>query len=62
MSVPISATLTQTHVLLKEKWFAQGLRVSGKTQGGCFGNLHLYMCKIAKVCAALKKKFAPYTL
>lgn len=62
MSVPISATLTQTHLPLKEKWFAQGLRVSGKTQAGCFGNLHLYMCKIAKVCTALKKKFAPYTL
>lgn len=49
MSVPLSATLTQTHLLLKEKWFAQGLRVSGKTQVGCFGNLHLYMCRIASV-------------
>lgn len=62
MSVPISATLTQTHLLLKEKQFAQDLRVSGKAQVGCFGNLHLYLRRIAKVCTALKKKFAPYTL
>lgn len=62
MLVPISAALTQTHLLLKEKWFAQNLRVSGKTQVGCFGNLHLYTCRVAKVCTALKKKGVPYTL
>lgn len=61
MSLPISATLTQTHLRLKEKWFAQDLRVQGRCSG-CFGNLRLYMYRIAKVCTALKKKFAPHTL
>lgn len=33
ITVPISSNLTSAHLLLKDKWFAQGLRASGKTSG-----------------------------
>lgn len=33
ITVPVSSILTSAHLLLKDKWFAQGLRASGKTSG-----------------------------
>lgn len=62
MSVPISATVTQTHLLLKEKWFAQGLRESGMLRLDALVTSTCTCAELPKCAQFWRKKFAPYTL
>lgn len=53
MSVPVSTRLTSF-------WRTSGLLQAwghlGRLQAGCFGNLHLYMCRIVYLCTGVLKK------